>query len=138
MIKKQEKKFKKLIALKKRKDELFDIFISNPFLPIEEPYRHGWNKTWTLRKDIASRKDAKDYWECLGLVNSVVWCRSKSFSIRTGKGKFYILKPKLKSISEKPFRKGFKLKDLNCGCVKYINMMLINEFNANLLITNTL
>ena len=44
-----------------------------------KPFQHGWIRDWTLRADVACRKDAGDFRLILKHIGHDQWCRDRDF-----------------------------------------------------------
>lgn len=49
------------------------------YKPLHKPIPHGYDAVWTLRADVARRKDADRFQYILDNFGKSVWCRKKSF-----------------------------------------------------------
>ena len=72
---------KRIIRIRKRLHELWklDRHENEERVPLEEPKFWGYRRELVLRKDIASRSDARRFHELLGYVQRVDDCRRKDF-----------------------------------------------------------
>lgn len=105
----KKQKEKELIALDKRRQELWEERAKVEYVEIE-PYRNGFIRYFDLREDLVGRSDYKYIREALDACNIEQFCRNKKFKFsrkyyRTRYSRFYIKEMKLRTLQDKEYNK---------------------------------
>lgn len=101
--KEKEREQKKILAIRKRLDELYLKQKEMPLLPLPKPIQRGFIRYFILREDITSSKYAAFYQEILTLVNTTKVHYSRHFKQkkrRQGKRIYVVKGQELKELSE--------------------------------------
>jgi hypothetical protein len=77
-----ESRDKKLIRLRKRLHELWAMERALPLIELDEPIQRGFQRSYTLRDDIARRRDANDFKRILAVINTTVYCDKIDFKVK--------------------------------------------------------
>lgn len=104
---KRNKKTEKFKAYLRKEDELWKNRRAQANLgykELDKPIHRGYDGTWTLRKDIARRVDAIDYFGLIHYYGQTVWCKDESFTRWSHKLKKEVdIKPYFKKITESEY-----------------------------------
>jgi len=91
----------------KEEKRLNELKYRLPLQPLARPYQKGWLRTFVLRPDVATSRQAAFYQELLNKINTVEYSNDKKFRIRKRKWKrkkVWVDKPQyLREYSERWF-----------------------------------
>jgi hypothetical protein len=102
----EKKTVKSALALSKEEKNLREAQRKLGWLPLANPYHHGWVKTYELTFPKNANTYDRQYWADIHkLINHTVWCANEDFRYKDWKGKWkeLILEPKY--LSEEQFKK---------------------------------
>lgn len=98
---------KYLRRLRKEEKRLDELKHKLPLQPLARPYQKGWLRTFILRPDVATSRQAAFYQELLNKINTVEYSNDKKFRIKKRKWKrkkVWVDKPQyLREFSERCF-----------------------------------
>lgn len=108
LLNKYKQREKEALALQAEIHELNKLRCTGRWQPCE-PFQHGWIRSYTLRPDIAARKDAQVFRDILKVSDNEQWCINQDFNTPTHWLKSHKIKqrrpmdpPGLKSITVRP------------------------------------
>lgn len=114
IISKREKKRKiktafdkKLLAIWKQQNVLWDKKRNLPLVPLEVPYQNGWIRYFVLRDDVRASVNADFYEHILEKINTNLFSHNKNFTKRKR------VRRKKISVPREQFLKKLSLYDLN-------------------------
>ncbi|WEK34617.1 MAG: hypothetical protein P0Y53_19190 [Candidatus Pseudobacter hemicellulosilyticus] len=82
-VKKQQEK--KLIALREKRQELWEAQYHRPWVPLAEPYQNGWKRQFVLNEAIKRTAAGPFYEALLTKINTVEYSKDKSFTVKKRK-----------------------------------------------------
>lgn len=98
---------KYLRRIRKEQDRLYELKYRLPLQPLARPYQKGWLRTFILRPDVATSRQAAFYQELLNKINTVEYSNDKKFRIKKRKWrrkKVWVDKPQyLREFDERYF-----------------------------------
>lgn len=75
---------KRLLALEREADRLYQACRDAPVVPLPRPYQKGWVKNFALAPDVRRRPDTEVFRTVLATINARLWARSREFVNRFG------------------------------------------------------
>jgi len=89
---------KRLLALEREAQRLYQAHWHAPIVPLEHPYQKGWMKTYVLDDRMARRPDIGMFRAMLTQINQRVYSRERSFLSRSGEA--IVLRPRIICLRE--------------------------------------
>ena len=101
----KHKDYKRLLALRRREDELDEAIKNLGYVELKKPIHHGFNAYLTLREDVAKREDrvAGLYQYFIDNFASEPWSRLPVFYTKSKRGKINDNRPKLRRLTQKEY-----------------------------------
>lgn len=93
LLRKHASRDKRLLALEREADRLYQAQRDAPIVPLERPYQKGWIKTFVLAPDLRRRPDAEVFRTVLAAINDRLWARTREFV--SGHGEPLLLRPRV-------------------------------------------
>lgn len=91
----QKKDFEKqLLALHRKKEQLWTQQQSLPMVPLKEPYQKGWKRFFILRDDVSRSSKAAFFEALLEKINTVQYDRDKAFKIKRRRKRRKVYEPR--------------------------------------------
>lgn len=103
---------KRIIALDRRRREIFNEIRNLPLIELEEPYQRGYKRYFVLRSDIAQGISAPMFEKILAIINTTQYHHDDKFQTKKKRKRkrVYIDKPQeLKNLSEYDWNKNPKI-----------------------------
>ena len=94
---------KQYFALSKRLEHNYQAQRNLGWIDLDKPKFSGYVKILALREDISNREDAYLFDGIIKYFGTSVYSRKKDFRYRTRKGKYEIIKPRIRNISKKEY-----------------------------------
>lgn len=84
LLRKHASRDKRLLALEREANRLYQAQREAPIVPLERPYQKGWIKTFALAPDLRRRPDVEVFRTVLAAINNRLWARTREFVNRDG------------------------------------------------------
>jgi hypothetical protein len=98
LLRKHTTRDKRLLALEREANRLYQAKRDAPIVPLARPYQKGWIKTFALTPEVLRRPDVEVFRTVLLKINTRLWARTREFLNRHGEP--LLLRPRVIGMRE--------------------------------------